>query len=278
MQRFIDLHMHTSYSDGVCSPEEVLAMVRDAELGAFSVTDHDNVAGYRAVADLLREGDPEIIPGLELSVSYRKADLHVLAYFFDPEHVALNEALSEFRRRRNRRGRMIVEKLNDLGFDITMEQVEATAGGAAVGRPHIAQTMYEQGAVPSYQTAFDKYIGNGKPAYVPKINFTPEEAIAAIHAAGGIAVLAHPGIEETYHHLEMLVGLGLDGIEVYHPSHQQHHMDRFKHLAERYRLVISGGSDFHGRESRYGAIGSQHVPEELLPILKQRAQSRKDRA
>lgn len=275
-RRFIDLHMHTDCSDGVHTPAELLALVRQANLAAFAVTDHDTLKGYHEVKHLLGEDDPELISGLELSVRHEEADLHVLAYLFDPEDVPLDEALAGFRAGRNQRARRMVEKLNELGISVTYNQVAERAGKAAIGRPHIAQTMFEQNQVPSYQAAFDKYIGNGKPAYVPKRNFTPSEALHAIHQAGGLAVLAHPQVDETYRYLEMLVGLGLDGIEIYHPAHLQRHTDQLRHLAERFRLLVSGGSDFHGREGRYGAIGSQHVPAEYLLALKQRAQSRKD--
>ncbi len=275
--RFIDLHMHTTLSDGLATPSQVLSKVRRADITAFSITDHDTLAGYRAVKELLEPGDPELISGLELSVQYGEHDLHMLAYLFDPENETLNEALNLFQARRNNRGRVIVRKLNEMGYDFPYEAVEETAGEAAVGRPHIAQTMAELNLVKSYQQAFDDLIGNGKPAYVPKKNFTPKEAIKTIHAAGGVAVLAHPQIDETYYHIEMLMGLGLDGIEIYHPSHQQRHTDQFRHLAKRHRLAVSGGSDFHGRESRHGAIGSQRVPEECLEQLRRRAQLRKDR-
>ncbi len=277
MTEYIDLHMHTNYSDGVLSPAELLEAVRQSGVVAFSVTDHDTLDGYRAVRELRRDGDPELISGVELSVRYEKADIHVLAYYFDPDNVELNTALADFEARRNQRARMIVEKLNDLGLEITFEQVEAASGNGVIGRPHIAEVLAANGQVPVYQAAFDRYIGNGKRAYVPKKNFTPIEAIRAIHAAGGLAVLAHPQIDETYHYLEMLVGLGLDGIEAYHSSHTQQSIDRFKHLAERHRLVVTGGSDFHGREGRHGLIGSQHVPATCLDSIRRVVGTRKGR-
>jgi len=277
MTEYIDLHMHTDYSDGLASPEELLALVRQSDITAFSVTDHDTLDGYRAVKELLRNGTPELIPGVELSVRHEKADIHILAYLFDPDNAELNAALGEFQKRRNDRARLMVEKLNGFKLEITFAEVKEASGHGVIGRPHVAGVLFENDQVPTYQSAFDKYIGNGKPAYVPKENFTPSEAIKAIHAAGGLAILAHPQIDETYRYLEMLVGLGLDGIEAYHSAHTQQSIDRFKHLAERYRLAVSGGSDFHGRMERHGAIGSQHVPATYLAALKQRAKARKDR-
>ena len=278
MRRFVDLHIHTNCSDGVFSPSEVLEIARRKELTAFSITDHDTIRGYETARDLATEDDPELIPGLELSVTSGDSDLHLLAYFFDPNYKPLKETLEEFCEYRNQRAGNIVKKLNDMEIDITFDEVIQTAGNAAIGRPHIAATMHSKGTVASYQLAFDKYIGNGKPAFVPKKNFTPEQALSLIHDAGGVVVLAHPVIEDTYQHLEMLVGLGLDGIEVYHPAHKQKHIDQFKHLAERFRLVMTGGSDSHGREGRYGEIGSQHVPEELMTPLRQHTRQREEKA
>jgi len=271
MKRFIDLHIHTVKSDGTFTPTEVLETARKKKLTAFSITDHDSVDAFFDIEDQLTDSDPEYIPGLELSVTLGNSDLHILAYYFDPRSEELRNKIDEFRSYRNERGAMIVEKLNNMEVDITIDDVKKIAGKAAIGRPHIADVIYQSGAVKSYNQAFNKYIGNGKPAYVAKKNFTPEEAISMIHNAGGIAVLAHPAIEETYQHLEMLVGLGLDGIECFHAYHKQKDIDQFKHFAERWHLVITGGSDFHGREGSYGKIGSQNVSDDYLSALKKRA-------
>ncbi len=275
MRQYVDLHMHTDHSDGVTTTADLLALVRERDLVAFSITDHDTISGFTEARTLLRENDPELIPGLELSVSFEEADLHLLTYGFDPEYAPLNEALAEFRARRNIRAVKMVQLLNDMGVNVTLEAIREITGQAAIGRPHIAQAINNVGAVPTYEAAFEKYIGDGKPAYVPKLNFTPADSISVVHLAGGAAILAHPGIGETYQHLEMLVELGLDGIEVYHPAHKQKQIDQFKHLAERYRLVITGGSDYHGRMGCYGDIGSQRVPIDCLTRLKERMQLRK---
>lgn len=275
MKKRIDLHLHTKHSDGTVSAAELLEIVRAKHLTAFSVTDHDTLAGYWAVRSLIDEADPELIPGLELSVTADGGDLHMLAYLFDPENEALTTALDGFQQGRSRRARLIVQKLNEMNIDISYDEVGRTAGEAAVGRPHIADTMVRSKVVGSYEEAFEKYIRNGGPAYVAKSNFAPREAISLIHRAGGVTVLAHPVIDDTSRYVEMLAGLGLDGIEIYHPVHKQSDIERLKHLAERHRLLVSGGSDFHGRSNRYGMVGSQHVPEELLDKLKQRAAHRR---
>ncbi len=253
------------------SPLEILEKVRKKKLTAFSITDHDSIDACFEIENVLTEDDPEFIPGLELSVTYGDFDLHLLAYCFDQRSEQLQTKVKEFCSYRNERGVKIVEKLNDMDVEINIEDVKKIAGTAAIARPHIAEAIFKSGAVKSYDQAFRKYIANGKPAYVAKKNFTPEEAIKMIHDAGGIVVLAHPAIDETFRHLEMLVGLGLDGIECFHSYHKQKDIDQFKHFAERWRLVITGGSDFHGREGSYGKVGSQHVPEEYLPAIKERA-------
>lgn len=264
----VDLHLHTHFSDGTSSPGALLEMVRNAGLSAFSVTDHDTLEGYHVLGAMLTPADAELVVGVEMSVSVENRDMHLLAYLFDPEHDRLNEALDQFQRRRSERGRKMVRKLNELGIGITFDDVETLAGGAVVGRPHVARAMHEKKAVNYYEEAFQKYIGSDGPAYVPKDNFSPGEAIDLIHEAGGLAVLAHPGIDDKVRYLDMLLDLGLDGIEVYHPAHSESEVDRFKHLAERYRLVITGGSDFHGTESRYSMVGSQKVPRSCLETLK----------
>jgi len=275
MKKRIDLHLHTNCSDGLTPPDKLLELVRRAGLSAFAVADHDTTAGYEQVRSLLEESDPELLPGVELSCSSEKGDLHVLAYLFDPEAQPLREALEQFQKNRMSRGRMIVEKLNALGIDITYEDVLEVADGAAVGRPHVAEAMFRHKAIATYDDAFRRYIGDRGPAFVPKKNFTPPEAIAMIHRAGGLAVLAHPMIDGAVERIEELAALGLDGIEAYHPDHSAGDRDRLKETARRLRLVWTGGSDFHGRSGRCGTVGSEAVPIECLEELKERVAQRR---
>lgn len=260
--------MHTTFSDGTSTPEQLLSMVRGSDLVAFSVTDHDTLDGYRAIRDLRADEDPELVPGLELSVTVDSGDMHILAYLIEPENGRLAETLSGFQQRRSERGRLMVDKLNALGIEVTYEDVEKHSGGGVVGRPHVARAMFDRKSTRYYEEAFERYIGYDGPAYVPKANLTPDEAINLVHGAGGLAVLAHPAIDGKDKYVEMLVDLGLDGIEVYHPYHSQGLVDRYKHMARRYRLVMTGGSDFHGANGRYAMIGTQKVPFEYLEQLK----------
>lgn len=273
MGAHIDLHMHTRHSDGTCTVAEVLDMVRRRNLEAFAITDHDTLAGYVEARELIDGEGPRLISGVELSVDMGEGghrDIHILAYGIDPDHEGLTRALESFRERRNRRGRLMVEKLNELGIEITYAQVERLAGSAAVSRPHVAEALVENGHVGTTTEAFNRWIALGGPAYVAKRKFSPREAIDLIHQAGGAAVLAHPMIDHAIDYFEALTRLGLDGVEAYHSAHKRSDTDRLIHLAERYRLVVTGGSDFHSREGRYGAIGSLKVPVRLLEMLDKR--------
>lgn len=269
MTTFIDLHMHTTCSDGLLTPDALLQNVRKSGVAAFAVTDHDDINGYRAIKSLLTAGDAELVPGVELSVSVGTDDVHMLAYLFDPDNRDFTAALAHFKEKRNQRGRQIVEKLQQLGLDIPFAAVEETARGAVIGRPHIAETLSRLKLVSGYQEAFDRYIKKDGPAYVPKAFFEPGEAIRMVHQAGGLTVLAHPMIDNMLRHLDTLMGLGLDGLEVRHPNHSPSDVERLTQIADRNKLLRSGGSDFHGREGRHGHVGSQRVPIEFLDAMKQ---------
>jgi len=275
MNEFVDLHMHTNCSDGVCTPAEILEKVRSANLSAFAITDHDTINGYAAVQNMLSESDPQLICGVELSSSYNESDLHILAYGFDPDYIQLTDALTRFQEARNERGQKMVEKLNQLGVKISYQDVEKIAGPGVIGRPHVATAIFDSGAVSRYNEAFEKFIGVGGPAYVAKANFTPREAIELIHAAGGAAVLAHPAVGDAHRHISMLVGLGLDGLEVFHPEHSSEDVKKFKKVAQEFGLSITGGSDYHGREGRNNNIGSQRVSLIYLTELLQKTKVHK---
>ena len=272
MPGYIDLHLHTNCSDGVLTPEQLLEKVRTIGLEAFAITDHDTLEGYRRVVAVIRSDDPELIPGVELSVATDNGDMRLLAYLVDPDHDELTSALDRFCEERNSRGRRMVEKLNELGVTLSFDAVESRSAGTAIGRPHIAEAMVESGLVKTFEEAFRKYIGNNCPAYIPKSKLGPKEAIDLIHRAHGVAVLAHPFINDMHRHVESLAQMQLDGLEVYHYSHGKQKNKELKRLARRYNLLPSGGSDFHGRHEHEGEIGADQVPVEYLDNLKRRAQ------
>ncbi len=264
MKQYVDLHLHTVFSDGTKTPAELLDIVKAKKLVAFSVTDHDNLDGLRKMQQLVTEEDPKLINGVELSSTYENGDMHILAYLFDDENDVLNTAIDRFQKNRNQRGYKMVDKLNELGIKITYDDVLKQADGASLGRPHVARVLFENKITSFYEEAFMKYIGDHGPAYVPKENFTPGQAIDLIHQAGGLAFLAHPGIGEKDKYLPHLIENGLDGIEAFHPNHSMAQVDRYKHLADRHRLLVCGGSDYHGLKVRNGMVGSQKVPYKYL--------------
>lgn len=270
MSEYVDLHLHTTLSDGKKTPDELLEIVRRVQLAAFAVTDHDTLDGYRGICRLLRPDDPELISGVELSALAGDRDLHILAYFVDPDDSGLREALAAFKKRRDDRGEEMVAKLNQLGVRVTFEAVKKAAGDGVVGRPHIAEAMVACGAVNSYEAAFQKYISNSGPAYIPKARMMPDEAIDLTHRSGGVAVLAHPFLDDMYKHLPQLVEMGLDGLEVYHYTHTARQVEQGLGFVRQYGLAPSGGSDFHGRQSRSTGVGSQRVPITVLEGLQER--------
>jgi predicted metal-dependent phosphoesterase TrpH len=273
MPGYIDLHIHTNFSDGLDSPDEILKIVRRKGLAAFSICDHDNLQGYFEARRLLIDGDPELISGVELSAGSID-DIHILGYGFNPDSRDLAEALTEMRRKRNTRGRKMLLRLKKLGIDIPYELVKEIAGKSAIARPHVADALLKAGAIKTYETAFSKYIGHDGPAYVAKENITPGEAIDLIHRAGGLAVLAHPGIGGADKYINDFINLGLDGIELYHPQHNQKQRQEYAAIVGANGLIASGGSDYHGRSGKNSIIGAQKVPFELLTVMKEKLKSK----
>jgi len=270
MSGTVDLHLHTNFSDGTKSPSELLNIVRKKKLSAFSICDHDNIEGYFKTRAILAPGDPELVPGVELSAGSGTEDIHIIGYYFDPESEILKSSLEKFRELRNRRGLEMLNKLKALGIELSYDKVREIAGDSAIGRPNVADALHRAGYVNSFDEAFQRYIGFHGPAYVPKKNLTPPEAIELIHDAGGLAVLAHPGIGNAGKHIEEFIRYGLDGIEAYHPNHSRQLQKNYLKYAEKHGLLATGGSDYHGREGRYGKIDCMKVPEELWKKMKDR--------
>jgi len=274
MEPRIDLHIHSTFSDGSKEPDEILNLVRKKKLAAFAIADHDNIGAYFEVKKLLKDGDPEAVPGMELSAGRGGEDLHILGYYMDVDSEILSRELKRFQEIRNRRGARMLKELKKLGIDIPFEMVEEIAGRSAIGRPHVARAMVRIGAIKNMDEAFVKYIGLEGPAYVPKANLSPRQAIELIHEAGGLAFLAHPRIAGAFRYIDELVGYGLDGIEVYHPHHYSNHVRMYAGIVKKKSILASGGSDYHGRQGRYGTIGSQPVPYKFLEAMKNKIKNR----
>ena len=255
----VDLHAHSTASDGARSPTEAIAAAHQAGLAAFALTDHDTLGGIPEAQLAADAVGLRLVPGVELSVHQGDQELHVLGLHIRDVH-AMQGELEIFRERRRARAEAIVERLGALGVPLAVEAVLREADGGAVGRPHVARALIAAGHVKDAREAFDRYLGAGRPAYVDKERLEVAAGIALIHAAGGIAVLAHPQAEGRRERIEPLVAQGLDGLEVRHPSHSNEDAKRLSALAEFFGLVPSGGSDWHGAMQGGRVLGAMNVP------------------
>jgi predicted metal-dependent phosphoesterase TrpH len=266
-----DLHIHTYYSDGVLAPREVVSRARTRGLSAIAITDHDHTAG---IAEALAAGAAagvEVIPGIELSATLGGIEVHILGYFIDPPHSALQDFLAMIREERRKRAHRIVEKLKGLNVPLEMDAVLEQAGAGSVGRPHIAGALVELGLTGSYQEAFVRYLGTGRPAYEDKFPVAAAEAIRVIRAAGGLSFVAHPGTSMSESVLLALVREGIDGIEIVHPSHTAELTRHYQGIADEYYLLTCGGSDYHGgRRNDEEALGKHAVPLSSVEAMKRR--------
>jgi predicted metal-dependent phosphoesterase TrpH len=263
--RRVDLHAHTVFSDGTLTPEALLDHARSRNVGILGITDHDNVDAVPFA--LAAAGDVMVVPGIEISSALDNLDLHMLGYFIDHTNEALRARLTGFRDERRNRAQAILDKLTALGVPVDADEVFAAAGPGVVGRPHVAQALVKAGHVPNIDMAFQRYLGPRGAAFIQRPAFHSEEAIATIHAAGGAAVLAHPGGSLPEHIAERLRDAGLDGVEVWHPQHGANAVRRWHETAKKLGLIESGGSDFHGPH-RGAGLGDMPVPERTVELLR----------
>jgi predicted metal-dependent phosphoesterase TrpH len=275
----IDLHTHTTASDGLLTPT---ALVREAAalcITTLAVTDHDTTNGLAEARAAAGTAGIELIPGVELNTDVPGGEVHVLGYFVDFERADFQAELSRLRAGRLNRAQTMVEKLQGLGVDVTWERVQAIAGDAAVGRPHVAQALVDAGAVAAIGEAFDRYIGREGP-YVERLKLSPAEATAIIAAAGGVPVMAHPLPKGASEGLSPLLDLdamlpemieaGLKGLEAYYTGYTMRDTEFVMQVARRYGLIVTGGSDFHGPGRLHGArLGGVYIPRKALRALKQ---------
>ncbi len=274
--RWIDLHLHSSASDGLLAPAELMARAAERHLTAVALTDHDTTAGLAEASDAAKAHGVGFVPGVEFSVMYDPGVMHLLGYYFnagDADLVAACQRLVEAREVRNRK---IVDRLVELGCDISYEQVRQTACGEAVGRPHIARVLVQSRCVRTLKQAFTKYLAKGEKAYVSREKLSAAEAVHVIRGAGGVVALAHPvqlgclTLAELDQVVAGLVDLGVEAIEVYHPDHRPEDVRVCMDVARRYGLLMVGGSDFHGplgrSRPRVGFSGNR-IPYEWLTDL-----------
>ncbi|MDD2553653.1 MAG: PHP domain-containing protein [Desulfotomaculaceae bacterium] len=267
-----DMHIHTIYSDGGSTPGEIIEMAKSLKLEAIAITDHDTIDGIQPT---LHEGlaiGIEVIPGIELGSYSQGEEIHILGYLVDLSNRLFLEKLAILCEARVYRMERMVEKLQELGFHVNMGMITDISGRGSLGRPHLAMAMIKIGAVETIFEAFEKYIGEGRPAYVPRYKMEPVEAVTLIKSAGGAPVLAHPGLNKSEYLLEDLIKAGLVGIEAYHPSHSTEQSNYFKQLAWQKGLIATGGSDYHSPRHKEGnRFGMITVPYSVVEELKKRA-------
>ncbi len=267
----IDLHTHTTASDGRCTPAELVARAAAAGVTVLSVTDHDTVAGYQAASAVSAAAGVELVSGIEMTAIVDGADLHVLGYFIDAHSPRLLAFLAEQRRRRIDRVRQIIDRLATHGIVLDPDAILQPGledPSVASGRPWIARALVAGGHVADSNQAFDRWLGRGRPAFVARLGVTPKEAIARIHEAGGLASLAHPGLVGHDEWLPGLAADGLDALEAYHSSHDGSATDHYLSMAARLGLCVTGGSDYHADESHgVGGPGSVSLPPDAYAKL-----------
>jgi predicted metal-dependent phosphoesterase TrpH len=275
MINYVDLHTHSTASDGIYSPTELLKQAHEAGLRVLALTDHDSTSGLDEASEAALHLAIDFIPGIEINTDVGKDEIHVLGYYLEYQRPEFQAILQVLRDARVHRGQRMVELLNQEGVHITWERVRQIAQGS-VGRPHVAKALLEGGYVQSIGEAFDKYIGQGCPAYVPRYKLAPADAIRLIRSANGLPVMAHPitvpGLDELRKWLPELVAEGLVGLETYYGPYTPEQVQELHELADQYHLIPTGGSDFHGPGIHPTPLGGRFVPFEAVERLKAEAE------
>ncbi|HXD74965.1 MAG TPA: PHP domain-containing protein [Vicinamibacterales bacterium] len=275
----IDLHTHTTASDGRCTPEELVSRAASAGVTVLSVTDHDTVAAAARVTAACTSAGIEFIPGIEVTAIVDGADVHILGYFIDTASPSLAGFLTEQRRQRVERVRQIIARLAELGVELDADAVLAPSAGdsaKAAGRPWIARALVKAGVVANTREAFDRFLKRGQPAFVPRRGPMPADVFSQIHAAGGLASIAHPGLLGRDDLIPPFVAAGLDAIEAHHSKHSDADTARYLAMAAQHEVAVSGGSDYHGDPSHdVVGIGGVSLPPERFQALRDRCATRR---
>ena len=267
----IDLHLHSRFSDGTYGPEELAAQAQRCKLAAIALTDHDSVEGCQDTAQACAAVGIEFIAGTELTAEQNGNELHILGYCLDTLNARLLTQIATFQAVRQNRIREMVARLNRLKVPLSAEAVFTLANCRAPGRPHVARALVAAGHCASLDEAFERFLKRNRPAWVPKFKMSGAEALDLIHQAGGVAVMAHPGLNRTDELIPGMVEAGMDGIECFHTKHSTATTEHYLELADRYHLLVTGGSDCHGMNKGKPLIGTVKVPYQLLEALKVRA-------
>jgi len=272
---YADLHLHTNFSDGTYSPEELVAQAARNGLSALALTDHDTVEGCAGTGAACQTAGIEFIPGTELTAEQDEHEIHILGYLIDLENPRFRADIATFQQVRQNRIREMASRLNAVGVALTAEDVFALANCRSPGRPHVARALVKAGFCSSLDQAFERFLKKNRPAWVPKFKMSAASAIELIHHAGGVAVMAHPGLNRTDEVIPGMVEAGLDGIECFHTKHSTHMTEHYLELAEQYHLLVTGGSDCHGLSKGKPLIGTIRLPYEYVERLKSRGAGRR---
>lgn len=265
----IDLHVHTTASDGLFTPKEVVYWAYKKKLSAIAITDHDTIDGIEEGLYYGKKYNIEIIPGIEINTDYKGSEVHILGYYIDYKASWFLKILNDIRFSRYNRAKKMIKKINDLGLQVTMEEVIELSGTASIGRPHIARVLVKHNYAHNTKEVFEKFLGIDGPAYVERYKINPFEAIEYILKCGGVPVLAHPGLIKDIKIIKELVEAKLQGLEVFHSKHNDYMTKLYSSIAKQYNLIITGGSDCHG--ALYNGeplLGTLNISRKYLDLLK----------
>ena len=272
---FADLHLHTSFSDGTYSPEELVLNAQRNGLQAISLTDHDTVEGCAATALACEKTGLEFITGTELTAEQDGHEIHILGYFLDTSNATFLSEIGKFQAVRQNRIREMVARLNRLNVPLQVEAVFAIANCRSPGRPHVARALVQAGLCGDLDEAFERFLKKHRPAWVPKFKISAMDAIELIHQSGGLAVMAHPALNRTDEVIETMVNAGLDGIECFHTKHSTGATEYYLEMADKYNLLVTGGSDCHGMSKGKPVMGTVKLPYQHVEKLKAKAAERR---
>jgi predicted metal-dependent phosphoesterase TrpH len=275
---FADLHLHTHFSDGTFSPEELTGHAQRLGFAALALTDHDSVEGCARMAAACGAAGIEFITGTELTAEHDDTELHILGYFVDTQNQTLITEIAKFQTVRQNRIREMVARLNGLNIPLEAEAVFALANCKSPGRPHVARALVKAGLVKNLDEAFERFLKKNRPAWVPKAKMSALEGVELIHQAGGLAVMAHPGLNRSDEVIPALVDAGMDGIECFHTKHSTAMSERYLEIADKFHLLVTGGSDCHGFSKGKPLIGTVKLPYEHVERLKAKVGSRGSKA
>jgi 3',5'-nucleoside bisphosphate phosphatase len=272
--KMADLHLHTNFSDGTFTPEELVQYAQKGGLACIAVTDHDSVEACARAAAACAAVNIEFVTGTELTAEHDDTELHVLGYFLDTQNKKLLEEIAKFQAVRQSRIHEMVARINGLGMPLQAESVFALANCKSPGRPHVARAMVKAGLVRNLDEAFELFLKKGRAAWVPKSKVSALEAIELVHQAGGLAVMAHPGLNRTDDVIPDLVAAGMDGIECFHTKHSTAMSEHYLEIADKYKLLVTGGSDCHGFSKGRPLIGTVKLPYDQVQKMKERNRQR----